>query len=123
MRISDWSSDVCSADLSASTRSACRISVIQVRRNGRRALRRPINPGRCSGSRISSATEFVAARAVTMVAFMVPRYVDVRSKLIVVTVALLLAACQTPSGTHQVYPGTTGPEGEPLRSEEHTSEL
>src|SRR3546814_10268203 len=100
MRISDWSSDVCSSDL----------------------------PGRCSGSRISSATEFVAARAVTMVAFMVPRYVDVRSKLIVVTVALLLAACQTTSGTHQVYPGTTGPEGEPLstppkRSEEHTSEL
>src|SRR3546814_7772945 len=45
---------------------------------------------------------------------MVPRYVDVRSKLIVVTVALLLAACQTTSGTHQVYPGTTGPEGEPL---------
>lgn len=37
-----------------------------------------------------------------------------RSKLIVVTVALLLAACQTTSGTHKVYPGASGPEGEPL---------
>lgn len=49
-----------------------------------------------------------------MTAYMVPRYVHVRSKLMVLTAALLLAACQTTSGTHQVYPGASGPEGEPL---------
>lgn len=39
-----------------------------------------------------------------------------RLKLIVVIAALVLAACQTTSGTHNVYPGATGPEGEPLPS-------
>ncbi len=37
-----------------------------------------------------------------------------RSKLIVSVLALLLAACQTTSGTHKIYPGSGGPDGKPL---------
>ncbi|MGH8445372.1 MAG: tetratricopeptide repeat protein [Solimonas sp.] len=37
-----------------------------------------------------------------------------RSKLIIVVVAAVLAACQTTQGTHQIYPPATGPQGEPL---------
>jgi tetratricopeptide (TPR) repeat protein len=49
-----------------------------------------------------------------MTPVMVPRYLPVRSKLLVLLAAFVLAACQTTSGTHKVYPGDTGPEGEPL---------
>jgi len=38
----------------------------------------------------------------------------VRSKLIIVSLALVLAACQTTRGTHKVYPPDSGPQGQPL---------
>ncbi|WP_051278049.1 tetratricopeptide repeat protein [Solimonas flava] len=37
-----------------------------------------------------------------------------RSKLIVAVAALVLAACQTTQGTHQIYPPASGPQAEPL---------
>ncbi|MFT4045907.1 MAG: hypothetical protein QM661_04335 [Solimonas sp.] len=39
-----------------------------------------------------------------------------RSKLIIVSLATLLAACQTTQGVHQVYPPASPPQGEPLPS-------
>ncbi|WP_051361823.1 tetratricopeptide repeat protein [Solimonas soli] len=39
-----------------------------------------------------------------------------RSKLIIVSLAAVLAACQTTQGTHQIYPPAGGPRGEPLPS-------
>jgi tetratricopeptide (TPR) repeat protein len=36
------------------------------------------------------------------------------SKLIIVSLAAVLAACQTTQGTHQIYPPASGPQGEPL---------
>ena len=37
-----------------------------------------------------------------------------RSKLIIVLLAGVLAACQTTQGTHKIYPPAGGPQGEPL---------
>lgn len=40
----------------------------------------------------------------------------VRSKLSLLLLAVALAACQTTSGTHKIYPAAGGPEGQPLPS-------